>query len=143
VIAAKPLLRAFKAAALKPTIVVDLESPAFYIPFAPDYRAVSTVARLYAAGYYMVIITDRPGSMLDVTRTWLAKTGIVYDELVIGKEIKDQVAGQYGNPRKMLLARQGVDVWVPRHAWTPMDLGLPFTFVFDDWSEVTGRLLEA
>lgn len=200
-IAAAPLLRAFKAAALKPTIVCDVDgvlaclesaaiggvnarfgtaytldsakqysfegwlppeqwawlavqfdTPAFYSTMAPDYRGIDALAKLYAAGYYVIIASDRPDAVTPATKQWLADAGVGYDEIHDGKDIKAQIAGQYGpdapmiliddDPKKMLLARQGVEVWAPRFRWTPMDLGLPFTFVFVDWSEVTERLLD-
>jgi len=130
------------------------DEPDFYATVAPDYRAVDALLQLYARVFRVVIATDRPASAADVTRAWLARYGVSFDELVVdGPGSKATVAARHDeddplivfddDPRKWLeLPRPGVEVWSPRRVWTPNEAGLFNVTVFDSWPAVVRRLTQ-
>lgn len=76
------------------TLVIDLdgtvceEKPTFEKSLAkPIKDAVKTLRDLYWKGWRIIIYTARGWAEYEMTRDWLSKNDILYDQLIMGKPI--------------------------------------------------------
>lgn len=134
-------------------IVAQFQRGVFYANAVPDVVAIAALSAIRDSGIHVVITSDRPPQTTQIaTRQWLARNAVPYDDLILrGRGGKEQILAAFGparpavliddDPAKWLLARDGVEVWSPRRAWTPSSWRqYPGVWVFDDWAEALQRL---
>jgi hypothetical protein len=121
------------------------KSSIFYTNMAPDFHAVDAAARIRAAGYELVIATNRDPSMQLTTAQWLSDWGIGYDQLLLGPTVKIDFCKAHPNtvaidddPAKaVLLPPLGATLWMPARPYTPTWVqAVKNVHVFSDWSDV-------
>lgn len=122
-----------------------------YSNVAPDYSGIGALNAIHAAGYHVIISSDRPTTAQTATRRWLARWRVAHDEVILaGKGGKRRVLADYGpddpavliddDPTKAItVARPGVEVWAPTRPWIPTS-SYPNWWVFGSWAQVLARL---
>lgn len=140
-------------------LTAQFQLPSFYATVAPDLEGIRAVEAISAAGLPVVIVTDRPAHVRDMTVQWLAHWGVPYQDLWHdGPETKRRWAqwvamrGETGvllddDPRKAqtipVIAgnRIAVGCWLAVRPWTPGYLeGLPGVRLFRNWNQVLSWL---
>lgn len=124
----------------------------FYANAVADREAITALGALRAAGFRVVVATDRPVGTETATERWLDANGVGRDGFQIGPGCKRKLLAEYepGNPAVLIednpetwlsVARPGVEVWTPKRPWiTDSWQQYPNVFVFDRWAEVLDRL---
>jgi hypothetical protein len=106
--------------------------PVFLCAVAPDWRAVDTMNAAVAAGFEVLVVTERPPEMREATVSWLDSWGAsVCDVYAVGHGGKSVfMHGRYGPSRpavliddnpaaRLTVASDGIDVWTPERPYTP------------------------
>lgn len=128
-------------------------NPAFYTNLAPDYAAIAALQGFKAAGFHVIVTSDRPAEMQPVTAAWLQRFEVDYDVLVLhGRQSKKEVVEAHGpdrplyffddDPRKVgWLPKPGVELWLPVRPWTPDGVDqVENVHSFDAWDKVRATL---
>ncbi len=137
-------------------LVEQFQRPVVYANVAPDYAGIAAVQaiwrardRLLARPITIVVSSDRPPDAQQVTKDWLRKWRVPYDQLVLrGKGGKLSIAREHDpehplillddDPRKMetVATLPGCRVWTPLRPWTPRRTPPAGSRVFDAWADV-------
>lgn len=122
-------------------------NPNLYTNCAPDFRGIGAVQALHKADYEIVIATDRPEGLEDITEKWLKRWDVPYDQLMVGWGKKEAWCAKHGpkdpavlfddSPAKaMTIPRPGMRLFVPLRSYTPaVDFNRANVVVFREWSE--------
>lgn len=117
----------------------------------PDTLAIDVLRRAVLHGYPVTVCTERDPSLAAITRAWTAYWQVPCDQVAVtGPGGKEELLAACGpddpailvddSPANELLARDGVQVWVPRRPWTPQDDPPPGVWRFGSWNETVTRL---
>lgn len=118
---------------------------------APDTLAADVLRRASLHGYPVTVCTERDPSLTAITRAWAAYWQVPCDQVAVtGPGGKEELLAAHGpadravliddSPANEALARDGVQVWVPRRPWTPRDGPGAGVWRFGDWNEAAMRL---
>ncbi len=128
-------------------------SPAAMMNITPNWHAIDCLNTLSATGIAVTIASSRPQAVAQATAEWLDRTGVQRSLTVLdGHASKHQIARQYGPDRPLVWidddpklwvteVRPGVEIWCPRHAYTPADPPAG-VHVFTNWREVLTAILD-
>lgn len=133
-------------------LVTQFGQPQLYANSAPDLHAIDVVCDAQQAGYVVRIASDRRVAPLEgVTREWLSRWGVAYDDLhLLGPGGKVAFMQQFNRRKPAVLIdddpvkqvtipKPGVQVWTPIRPWTP-DVSRPGVWRFADWNTLRQRL---
>ena len=59
-----------------------VKNPENYVDLAPIFGGLLFVRQAHQRGWYILLVTSRDKSLREVTRNWLAKYGVVYNEIM-------------------------------------------------------------
>lgn len=69
-----------------------VENPENYIDLAPIFGGLLFTRQAHARGWYILLVTSRSTKLREVTKSWLEKYGVVYNELIFSKNKKEAIA---------------------------------------------------
>lgn len=116
---------------------------------APCSGACEGLSKLFDAGFSVTIASLRNPTLKEVTRLWLTRNNVRYDQLVMnGSQSKlDVILSTEGNivwfddlPENWQYASQRIHIYCPKQPYTPTDIPDNVT-VFDRWDQIIDQLL--
>ncbi len=123
------------------------DQPVTYANVAPDFTGVAAMQAL--TDFHLVVASDRSADCMAVTRDWLHKWRVPYDDIALGPTAKADLCAAAtedapvvlfdDNPEKFSLAGKYVHVYAPQRPWTPETAPDGVT-VFDKWGDVLTAL---
>lgn len=123
----------------------------FYANAVPRADAIAALHAMHGDGYRVMVSTDRPVTTKQTTEQWIQRVGVPNDGVNVDPGGKQRLLAACGPgspglliddaPKYWALARDGVEVWSPRHPYTPANWrDYPNVWVFDSWAQVIDRL---
>lgn len=76
-----------------PTLIREfVANPENYKDLAPIFGGLLFTRQAHSRGWYILIVTSRDKSLREITRNWLARYGVVYNEIMFAKNKKEAIA---------------------------------------------------
>lgn len=69
-----------------------IDNPDNYIDLAPIFGGMLFCRQAHQRGWYVLLVTARDKSLREVTRNWLDRYGVVYNEIIFAKNKKEVIA---------------------------------------------------
>lgn len=124
-------------------------SNTMYLNVSPDFNAINALGAFKAAGFHVVVATNRNPRLTSVTAQWVNQWDVPHDELLVGPDEKvnyvtanpNTVAIDDDPAKALLLPPLGATLWIPKRPYTPtwVDM-IGDVHVFTQWSQVLTAL---
>lgn len=69
-----------------------VENPENYRDLVPIFGGAMFCRQAHQRGWYILLVTSRDKSLREVTRNWLDKYGVVYNEIIFAKNKREAIA---------------------------------------------------